>query len=463
MEVMCGERLYIDHPTPALRQWCREHLRLDNPDYYKLERLGKWTGNTPKYFDLYETRGDKIVLPFGCAVDLQKAFDSDMRFTPMYFALRAVDYRSNIKLYPYQEKAVESLLRAKNGVLVMPCGSGKTQTALELVARIGGRCLWLTHTQDLLTQSMARAKAVLDVGGWTYGTITGGKVDIGAGITFATVQTMSKLNLSQYTDIWDIVIVDECHHAIGSPTRVMQFYKVLSAICCRYKYGLTATPKRADGLEKAMYALLGGVVHEVTREDVAQTTCSVKVETLYTDWTPSPDAVLAGDGTLNYAALIDELTHAKQRFKRVFDTVFHCKGHPTIVLANRVEYLRRLEDALAVNGVRVVCLSAAGNSKAAKEIRKKALRQLDAGGLDCILATYQLAKEGLDVPHLEYIIFATPEKDESTVTQAAGRVGRRAEGKKFGTVVDFVDDFGMLRGWAKKRQTYYKKLGYEIT
>jgi predicted helicase len=46
--------------------------------------------------------------------------------------------------------------------------------------------------------------------------------------------------------------------------------------------------------------------------------------------------------------------------------------------------------------------------------------------------------------------------------QAAGRVGRKAEGKQYGTVIDFVDDFGMYRGWQKKRAAIYKKLGYEL-
>lgn len=87
-----------------------------------------------------------------------------------------------------------------------------------------------------------------------------------------------------------------------------------------------------------------------------------------------------------------------------------------------------------------------------------ALRQLEAGELDCIFATYQLAKEGLDVPSLRYIVLATPERDETTVIQSVGRVGRKAEGKDHGTVVDFVDNFGMFKGWAKKRAGYYKKL-----
>ena len=38
---------------------------------------------------------------------------------------------------------------------------------------------------------------------------------------------------------------------------------------------------------------------------------------------------------------------------------------------------------------------------------------------------------------------------------------RRAEGKDCGTVIDFVDDFGMYQGWAKKRMRYYKKIGIE--
>jgi superfamily II DNA or RNA helicase len=49
------------------------------------------------------------------------------------------------------------------------------------------------------------------------------------------------------------------------------------------------------------------------------------------------------------------------------------------------------------------------------------------------------------------------------VIQAAGRVARKADGKGKGTVIDLVDDFGMLIGWAKKRKNIYvKKLGFKI-
>ena len=73
-----------------------------------------------------------------------------------------------------------------------------------------------------------------------------------------------------------------------------------------------------------------------------------------------------------------------------------------------------------------------------------------------------MASEGLDVPNLKYVIFASPEKNEVTITQATGRVGRKAKGKEYGTVIDFVDDFGMYRKWAKIRKGVYMKLKCDI-
>jgi superfamily II DNA or RNA helicase len=88
---------------------------------------------------------------------------------------------------------------------------------------------------------------------------------------------------------------------------------------------------------------------------------------------------------------------------------------------------------------------------------------LNTGELDAVFATYQLAAEGLDCPNLRYVVFATPEKDERIVEQASGRVARRSDGKEKGIVIDFVDKFGMLIGWSKRREKIYeKKLGFTI-
>lgn len=467
MQAFVDNMITVVNPSQDLRQWCEDYLTLDNPEYFKRERMGKWVGNTPRKIALYERVGRDLCLPFGCIqklLDMRK--DGDRIRSAIKLRRHDVDYQSHIVPFDYQEKAIHAAIGVGNGVLVMPCGSGKTQTALEIIARLGLPCLWLTHTQDLMYQSMARAKSVLDIDNGTYGTITGGKVSVGSGITFATIQTMCRLDLSRYRDMWGVIVVDECHHAIGSPTKVMQFYKVLSGLSCRYKFGLTATPERADGLERSMFALLGDIVYEVSKEDTRSNVCPVMIRDVMTGYRPDLNAVLAGDGTINYSQLMDDLTANADRFQVVMQAIDSAKDNGAmLVLASRVEYLKRLSEEYNARygDGSSLCLSAIGKNKRSRQLRKDALIALNEGRIKCLFATYQIAKEGLDVPDLRTVVFATPEKDPTTIKQSAGRVERKSDGKDHGTVIDLVDDFGMFVGWKRKRNSIYKKCDFILT
>lgn len=464
MRILVSNKIKIENYTQEVLDYCKQNLVLPNPEYYKREEQGRWTGNAQREFVLYERVGNDLLLPFGCFKELWQRFGGKCEFKSCIRVITAVNYQSHIQLYPYQEQAVNRLLSAKNGILVSPCGSGKTQMALETIARIGGKTLWLTHTGELLTQSMERAKSCFDLPSSCYGTITAGKVNIGSAITFATVQTMSNIDLRQYAKEWDCVVVDECHKAVGSPTKIMQFYKVLSNLSARYKIGLTATPKRADGLERCMFALIGDIVHTIPKEEVKKFTCPVVVKKRETGYKPDLDVILAGDGTIVYSDLIKDLTSDRKRNEKIAEDIKALinadETARILVLSDRVEHLSILREMLSEYKVRQ--LMALSNSKKAREERRQALVDLNNGEINIVLATYALAKEGLDVPNLNYVVFASPQKDETTVTQSAGRVGRKADGKEYGTVIDYVDDFGMLRGFSKKRNSVYKKLEYEV-
>ena len=231
MNFYLKNKVLIENFTPEVLSYCNDTLTFDNPDFLKKEAMGKFVGKTLR----------KILLPFGVWRDVYSRFKNLFASSKAIFEpLRKRSFGSNINLYPYQQRAVESVLRVKNGILVAPCGSGKTQMGLEIVSRIGGKTLWITHTTDLLNQSMERAKMCFNLPLHEYGTITEGKVNIGNSITFATVQTLSNINLSQFYNEWDCIIVDECHKCVGSPTQMMMFYKVLSQLAARYKIGLTA-------------------------------------------------------------------------------------------------------------------------------------------------------------------------------------------------------------------------------
>lgn len=462
MNFYLSNKVVIEDYTPEMLMYCKSTLTFANPDYLKKEAMGKWTGNTQREIVLYERAGNRLYIPFGECQKVYKAFKNDITLVNVSICpLRARKYESNINLYGYQQNAVDAVLRAKNGILVAPCGSGKTQMGLEAVAKIGGKTLWLTHTQDLLNQSMSRAKECFGLPASEYGTITAGKVNVGNTLTFATVQTASNIDLSQYRDEWDCVVVDECHKCVGSPTRMMMFYKVLSALSARYKIGLTATPYRADGLERCMFALLGDVIHEVPQSAVAGNTVPVMVKFVNTGYSPDVDEITNGDGTLNYSKLIENISEDKKRNAVIAAQINRAVTNGAVlVLSDRIKHLELLEKLVYFYFQHKTARLGIASTKAEKERRARILTDLNNGALNVVFATYKLAKEGLDVPNLRTVVFATPQKDKTTVIQSAGRVARKACGKECGTVVDFSDDFGMLRGYEKKRRGYYKKNSY---
>ncbi len=446
----------IDNPSGELLRWCRQNLKLKNPEYAKKQRMHFWVGNTPEYLYLYETHGDKLVLPFGVLRNIIPMINIDD--LKMDFPVpEKIDYGCKIPLYDYQEKAVEEVYWKHYGILQSPAGSGKTQMGIALIAKLGKRALWLTHTIDLLKQSKDRARQYM--GEALLGTITEGKVNIGNGITFATVQTMCNLDLAQYKDMWDVIIVDECHRVAGTPTAVSQFSKVLNSLAARHKYGLSATVHRSDGLIQATFALLGDVIYTVPTEAVADKIMKVGICPVPTGVGISR-ACLNTDGTLNYAKLIGYLAESEDRNRLIVECITADRDKPALILSDRLGHLETLmsmlpedmrEDAVMVSGKMT--------TKKGKAEREQAIADMRSGAKKYLFATYSLAKEGLDVPRLERLYMATPQKDYAVITQAIGRIARTSKGKADPVVYDFVDDIQYLVKAYKKRCATYRKNG----
>ena len=457
-----ANELIIDNPTNAMRKWCRDNLTIPNPQYAKAEAMGKWTGNIAKTLQMYYTVGSQLRLPFGIARKFYKLFKNDVsQINALFAPIRRKTYNSSISLREYQKNAVEAALKARNGVLVSPCGSGKSEMGLEIAARISGRTLWIVHTWDLANQILNRAAIRYNIPKESYGQIAAGKVNIGDVFTVATVQTLSRIDLAKIQNEFDCIIVDECQHVCSSADKVTQFEKVITSLCAPYLYGITATPYRADGLERCMFALLGDVIHKVPQSAVVGNTVPVRVKFVNTGYTPDIDDITDGDGTLNYAKLISDITENKDRNAVIVGEIQRAaQNGGVLVLSDRLQHLDSMGKRLcAVLPYRTARLGIA-STKAEKERRARILTDLNNGSLNVVFATYKLAKEGLDVPNLRTVVLSCPVKDKTTVIQSAGRVARKAEGKEYGTVIDFSDDFGLLWGYEKKRRGYYKKNSY---
>ena len=433
-----------------------QNLRLRNPEHTKKQRMHFWVGNTPEWLYLYETHGDKLVLPFGTLRSITPMIDVD-EIKMDFPAAEQVDYNCEVPLYDYQETAVESVYWKQYGILQSAAGSGKTQMGIALIAKLRKRALWLTHTKDLLTQSKQRAEQYMDES--LLGTITEGKVNLGKGITFATVQTMCNLDLALYKNYWDVIIVDECHRVAGTPTAVSQFSKVLNSLAARHKYGLSATVHRSDGLIQSTYALLGEVVHTVPTEAVADKIMQVGICPVPTGVGISREC-LNTDGTLNYTKLINYLCSSETRTELIVQQLVENRWNSSLVLSDRLEHLSNIIDALPLPMQEyAVMVSGKMTTKKGKAEREQAIEDMRTGKKKYLFATYSLAKEGLDIPCLERLYMATPQKDYAVITQSIGRIARTAQGKADPICYDFVDDIQYLVKAYKKRCTTYRKNG----
>ena len=451
MKAIVGKEIRVIEPTSDFRKKVESDLTVSNPEYARLKKMGKWTGGTPSIIRFYRTEGKDIILPFGC---LRKYVFKNIKDVEADFEqTENVIYTQYVPLYEYQDRAVEEALAKRNGILVAPCGSGKTQMGLALARRISNPTLWITHTRDLMVQAEERAKSIFDLPKEAYGEITEGKLKVGTHLTFSTVQTLARVNLDNLK--FGCVIVDECHHAVQSYKSTSMFAKVMNQISCRYKFGLTATPYRGDGLEKGMFALIGDICSVVDEEEVKEKTVPV-----YEVWYNVPSSTKTidcynGDGTLDYTKLITGLCNDEERNTYIGRIIVDIEGS-CLILSDRLSQLEILMSF--VSNFKNCDMVKATNTKKGKKERKEAIAKLKDGRIDCLFATYKLAKEGLDIPSLEHVVMASPIKDKSTVIQTAGRVARKAEGKTCGYVHDFIDDMGILQGMAKKRKNIRKNL-----
>ena len=451
------EKIQVIVPSDDLKKGCKEHLEIPNPEYAKKKRMGFWTGHTPPTVVLWEKVRDEIHIPYGCHEELMQMFPPGPA-NIWIDGFGHTDYMNlykEVPLYDYQEKAVKQMLNCTCGILQAPAGSGKTQMGLSIIAQRGKRALWLTHTKDLLKQSRDRALRY-----WPEeitGTITEGKVDIGSHVTFATIQTMSLLDLEQYKEMWDVIIVDECHRVAGGPTSVTQFSRVLNSLKARWKYGLSATVHRADGLIRCTYALLGPVGAIVPKSAVQMTVIPVTIRPRETGVTLS-DGCIGPDGMIIYQKLIKSLVDNDDRNEKIVSDICHETGHSCLVLSDRVGHLKRLRSMLPKDLWMVsAVIDGTMVSKVKKAERVEAIEQMRTGEKKILFATYALAKEGLDIPRLDRLFMVTPQKDYAVVTQSIGRIARRFDGKETAIAYDYVDNIKSLVKAYKRRCTIYRK------
>lgn len=158
-----------------------------------------------------------------------------------------------------QEEALESWIKLKRGVLVMPTGAGKTEVALHIMHRLTVPALVVAPVRDLMYQWHQRIKERL---GYDAG-IIGDNIFNKRPISVTTYDS-AYIHMPSFGNEFALLIFDECHHL---PGRVRSDIARMSM--APYRLGLTATPERADGREADLDSLIGPVVFRYSLSDAA--------------------------------------------------------------------------------------------------------------------------------------------------------------------------------------------------
>ena len=475
MNILITNKIKIENPTPGFRHFVQREYTIDNPEYITRVRLNKWLGGTPKKLKLYEEYDNTILLPYGCLqalyVYLIHCEDLNKVKTSSLLNVHATaDWEGNTIIpRDYQRVAVNAMYFHKFGILKAPCSSGKTVMGHLLAQKTGMRTLWLTHTKALLNQSKAVGEMILGKGD-RVGTITDGKVNPGRTITYATVQTMATLDPKTYKDKYNCVICDECHKVAKTAEAYTQFSYVLNNIAAEYKYGLSATPETHNGYGKSIMCNLGDIKHEVPRDvlEANGTIMPVDIYPIDTGWSYPKEAFKA-DGVLNFEKAVTYLRSDSERNKCIAELI---GDSPTLVLSNNIDHLCYIANELSEEQQATACLVSTKHDEEVltanilcKHTSKAVAEYIDkmrSGELNIMFATYQLAKEGLNIPRLEQVIFAFPAVDENIITQSVGRVARCAEGKEMAVCYDLVDKPTWFQKHWRERKKLYNKNGNKI-
>lgn len=458
MKIKIDSEITISGPNKDVLDYCKKELTMVNPDIQRKQAMGFWTGNLPKEIKMYSKNGSNIIIPIGCIDDIWKMYPYQSEYYINFGNHQKLQFPENkITPYPYQEKAIQAMIKAKRGILNARCGSGKSIMALEIIRRIGYKALIICHTKELLNQFKDYLVNDLGMKKGDYGIIASGKIEIGNLVTIALRQTMVNVDLLKYKYEWGTIVVDECHNIAGNVTYVSQYQKILSNLAAEYRFGLSATAFRADGLTKCMYALTNKIKYVVEESEIADKIIKAVIQPVYTDY-EIPEYAQNVDGTLDYSKMPTVLAEDKDRNKLILDLLKQNKDNYCLVLSDRLTGLKQLHEELGEG----LLIDGSQTTKAAKKEREEAIDKMRNKEEHYLFATLQLAREGLDIRPLNRLFLIAPTKNKGVLIQAVGRIERKDTNKQTPIVYDFVDKDIYYEKAFKSRKTIYKKNGNKI-
>ena len=406
---------------------CAGHRRRQRRDHRRIRATFEQYWNEPE-FESYDPRvdGDRLQ----AALDAQQG----QGVVPTPFGSASTSSQRRSRWRCSQHSKLERQRGHFRNLVVAPTGTGKTWVSAFDYQRLRKagyeRLLFVAHRNEILQQSQEVFRRVLDDP--RSGTVHRRRAARATGSTCSPRSSPSiDRSISSIPDQFDVVIVDEFHHAEADTYR-----RLLEHLKPKVLVGLTATPERADG-KAILHWFDERIASEMRLWEALDSGLLCPFHYLGVGDGTDLRGVGFERGRYVIAELEGVLTGDHVRAKRILDAVSEWVLDPSQMRAFGfcvgIHHARFM--AQQFNGAGLASVALDGRNERMSGSRRS--RELRRGELRAIF-TVDIFNEGVDIPEVDTILLLRPTESATVFLQQLGRGLRWSDGKSVLTVLDFI-------------------------
>ncbi|MFL0162910.1 DUF3427 domain-containing protein [Aquirufa salirivi] len=371
----------------------------------------------------------------------QKEYESNKKWQSDYLFDQLLQNPSRVSNVSPNLMQVEALANLKmlrsNGknkaLLISATGTGKTfLSAFDAKEFNPKRLLFVVHRANIANAAL---KTFRQVFGFKkeMGFYSGDRKELDKDFIFSTIQTISRdEHLKAFSpEHFDYIIIDESHRAgADSYLKIVNYFKP------NFLLGMTATPERTDGFD--VFSLYN---HNIAYEIRLQKALEIDILSPF-HYFGVTDLSINGKEVEEKSDF--NLLTSIERVNRIieYSQFYSCDDGNVrgLVFCSKVEEAKELSNQFSSLGFRSIALSGENS----EDQRNMAIDLLESDDLQRKLDyifTVDIFNEGIDIPRVNQVIMLRPTQSAIIFVQQLGRGLRKAEGKEYLTVIDFIGNY----------------------